>query len=474
MAANDAKASVPKKGFKPWQWCLIAVCMFLMFFGRVLPPIWGLGADAMLAIGIFIGTLLLLIFVDTNWPPLLLMIAIVVGGLMPVQGVLTASMGNSVTQYVLFATMLAYSLRKSGFLERIAVWVSSRKLSKTHPWLYITLLMAAPMFVGMFIDVMTNLIVFYTVYSQVLEHVGYKKGEKTPRLFVMTLLFMDALSAASTPISHPAVILGMGMYETSTGSSVGFMQYCVWGALFSVVVLAVTMLLLRFVFRMDISRFQSLEASELQKNDAPISTSEKVNVAVFLGVVLLWVAPGLLQNVALGLYKAVNSWGTVTPALIGIIALCLIHVDGEPLMNINEAATKGVAWGAVWLTASTMLLLSLIGNADLGIIDAATVALSSSISGIAGIGFVLFGMLLVVIMSNFCSNNVSLALAYTLTVPLILAGTVSGVNPLVLTCMLSFGSQVAIATPAGSAYAGMANGFGWFDTAYQFRTGFLY
>jgi len=464
------------KTYKPWQYVLIVVCLFLMFFGNHLPAIWGLEAPAMLAIGMFIGTIVLMLFVDTAWPPVLLVIAAIVSKQFTVATALSASIGNSIVQYVLFATALTYSLQKSGILERVAIWIATRDLAKKHPWLFLTLLLAGPTYLGMFIDVCTNLIVFATVYMQLCDIMGYKRGdgEAFPKLLIFGTLFADAIGAAATPISHPAVILTMGMYETSTGNAINFGGYCVMGIILATIGLVLYVLMCRFVFKADVSRLQKLDASSLKDADiinTKLSKEEVANLAIFGVVVALWVFPGLLRNVIPALYELTNPWGTVTPAMMGLIALCVIPVNGKPLVSFNEAMQKGVSWGAVWITASTMMLIQVIGNSELGITDAMANAAAGAFGHISGLLFVLLAVAMVLLFTNFCSNNISVTIVYTLSIPLILAGTISGVSALGLACVLGFGCQVAVASPAGSAYAGIANGYGWFDTAFQIKIG---
>ena len=464
------------KRIKPYQWVVIAISFFLLFFGKMLPSVIGLSVEGMQGLGIFIGTLLLMLFVDTSWPPVACIVACAFSGLMTVQEALTASIGGTVTQYVLFATMLAYALRNCGFLDRVAYWVVTRPIAKKHPWAYMGILLLAPLVVGWFTDLMTNLIVFHAIYAKVFETAGYKKGDKMPKLFMMSLILVDGMSCGSTPISHVGTVVAIGLYETSTGNAINFASYCAWGMLFSLIFLALLIVVLRFVFRMDVSGLADVEIDKIEvdpKIKGAITKEEILNVLVFGIAVVLWVAPGLLQFAVPSFYTFWNKLGTVTPAMIGCILLALIHCNGKPLMNFLDAFKNGVAWGAVLLTSSVMILIKVLGLEAVGLNAALATAMAPMTSGMRGMVFVLFAVFLVVLMTNFVSNTVSNALIYTLTVPLVLAGTVTGVAPITLTCLLSYGCEMAISTPAASAYAGMMNGFGWFDSGYQLRTGMI-
>ena len=464
------------KKIKPYQWCMIAISFVLLFGGRYIPPVLGLTTEGMQGFCIFVGVILLMLFVSTSWPLAISIVAVSMGGLMSTQDALSASIGSSVTMYVLFATMLAYSLRKSGFLDRVAHWVVTRPFGKNHPWLYMSLMLAAPLVAGFFTDLMTNLIVFYEVFAKVFEIAGYKKGDKMPKLFFMYLILIDGMSCGATPISHVGTVFGMGLYEAATGHTINFASYRLWGVLFSFIFLAILILLLRFVFRMDVSGLTMVDVTKIERADSirqKITKKEILNLVVFGVAVVLWILPGVLQFVYPAFYSFWSHLGTITPALMGCVLLALVHCDGEPLMDFTEAIKDGTAWGAVLLTGTVMLLVKLMGISELGIIDAFSRVLAPVTHGMNSAVFVVFSVGAVVLISNFCSNTVSNTLVYTLTVPLVLAGTIPGVNAVALTCVIAYGSAMAIATPAGSAYAGMMNGFGWFSSSYQLKMGMI-
>ncbi len=55
----------------------------------------------------------------------------------------------------------------------------------------------------------------------------------------------------------------------------------------------------------------------------------------------MWLLPGIIAPVLPEVASAISSLGTPTPAMIGACLLCVLHVEGKPLMNFNEAVAKG-------------------------------------------------------------------------------------------------------------------------------------
>ena len=65
-----------------------------MFFSKFLPPVFGLSSLGMQIGGIFIGTILLWMFVSVTWPSLLAIVALILTPLYTYTEGLSASMGD--------------------------------------------------------------------------------------------------------------------------------------------------------------------------------------------------------------------------------------------------------------------------------------------------------------------------------------------------------------------------------------------
>ena len=63
------------------KWIITSISVFLMFGCEYLPPMFGLSSLGMEVAGIFIGTILLWMFVSVNWPSLLCIVALIMSPL---------------------------------------------------------------------------------------------------------------------------------------------------------------------------------------------------------------------------------------------------------------------------------------------------------------------------------------------------------------------------------------------------------
>ena len=392
--------------------------VLLMFGCQFLPPVFGLTPLGMQVAGIFIGTILLWMFVSVTWPSILCIIALILSPLYTYSSGLSGSMGGWITSFVLFSSMVTYTLGQT--------------------------------------------------------ELKYEKGDRFPQIVVLGILFFASLSTAATPIAHTVTTMALSLYENDAGVPVNFVSYTIFGVAACLVTFAASMVLTKFVCRPGTERLSSLDSSVLKSETTPMSRQEKYTLLVFVLVVAMWLLPGIIAPVLPEVASAISSLGTPTPAMIGACLLCVLHVEGKPLMNFNEAVAKGVPWGAVFMVAATSVLGSALTHEEAGITAVVSGALSPIIGSMSPIIFVLFIALATVMITNFASNTVTVTLMYSISLPLVYGGAIPGVDPAALTCVIGACACVACATPPSTAHAAIAAGSGWLNTDTMLKYGLLW
>ncbi len=446
----------------------------LMLCGGFLPPMFGLSQLGMQVVCIFVGTILLWMFVSVTWPSLLCIVALILTPLYKYSTALNGSMGGWITSFVLFSSMVTYALRQTGFLRRVAVWFVTRPFAKKNPWLFVGLLFLAPLFIGSFMSPIPAFVVCLPIAEQIFAELKYEKGDRFPQVTVLGILFFASLSTAATPIAHTVTTMALSLFEKDTGAPVDFVKYTIFGVVSCLVIFFVAMVLTKFVCGLETERLQNLDSSVLNQDVAPMDAREKATLGVFIVVVAMWLLPGIISPVLPGVASAINSLGTPTPAIIGTIVLCVWEIEGKPLMNFNETVSKGVPWGAVFMVAATSILGSALTNEEAGVTTVVSDALSPLIGNMNPILFVLVVAVATVVITNFASNTVTVTLMYSISLPLVYGGAIAGVNPAALTCVIGASACVACATPPSTAHAAIAAGTGWLKTDTMLRFGLLW
>lgn len=454
------------------KWVVVVISIFLMFGTRLIQPAFGLSELGMQVAGIFLGTVLLWLFVSVSWPSVLCIIALMFTSLYTYSTALQASMGGWIVSFVLFSSMVTWVLGQTGFLKRVAVWFVTRPFTKKNPWIFVGLLFLAPLVIGSFMSPVPTFIVFVPIAEQIFAELDYKKGDRFPQIIILGILFFASLSTITTPIAHTVPILAMSLYEQDMGYPIDFVSYTIFGVVSAAVIFILALVLMKFVFRLETDRLKNLDTEVLKKDVAKMGKEEKYSLIVFAVVVFLWMIPGLITGILPEVSSFLSSLGTPTPAMLGVVALCLIHVDGKPIMNFNAAISK-VPWTAVMMVAATGILGSALTNEETGLTEVVVDALSPLIGDMSPLLFVFCISVFTVMLTNFASNTVTVTLIYSIALPLVYGGAVSGVNAAALSSIIGAGACIALATPPSTAHAAVAAGTGWLKTDFMLRYGLL-
>ena len=110
--------------------------LLLMFCARFLPAPGGLSPDAMEVLGIFLGTVVMWLFVDISWPSVLALLALSRLPGVGTAGVIAASFGNTTIWFLVFSFLITFTLSETGFLRRAALLFLMRRCCSTgtRPW----------------------------------------------------------------------------------------------------------------------------------------------------------------------------------------------------------------------------------------------------------------------------------------------------------------------------------------------------
>lgn len=458
---------------KRYQWVITVFSILLMLFSRFLPPVMGLSSVGMSVLGIFVGTILLWLTVSVSWPCVLCIIALTMTDVYGYSDAMKASFGSWVVAFVMFSSMISYTLKETGFLKRIAAWFITRPIAKKNPWLFLALLFLAVIFIGSFMSPVPDFIVFLPIIEEIFTDLGYHKGDRFPAIITLTVLFFASLSTMTTPIAHTVPILAFSLYEEASGNSIDLLKFTIFGVVTTAAVLVLVMLYLRYIAKLDVSLLQNVDESKFEMKEK-MGSKEKITMLVFLGVIIMWLLPGLISTPLPGLAAFLKDIGTPGPALIGTVVLCLIHIDGKPIMNISDTMKNGVSWIAILMVAATGILGSSMTNKDVGITDAFTQTLAPVFQNMNPMLFVLIVSVLAVLITNFASNTATVTIICSIVLPLVMeGGAVSGVNAAALACVIGAAACVACATPASTAHAAIAGGSGWVDTKTMLKSGLI-
>ncbi len=448
-----------------FKWIALLAGAFCLFGTGLIPPPAGLSQAGFQVLGILVGAIILFLTWGTGWPSMAIIFALMtVPGLSAAQ-VTQATFGNNTVVFLMFCMMLAACLTKSGAARRIAVWFLTNKLARKSPWWTIIMYYTANFILNYVLSTAATIFVMMPIAIELLESVGVKKEDKAPIAVALLLgtLVTGLLSNGGNPISHATTLQGFSFYESFTGEAMDFFTYCAIGTPVSIVSYLLFFLMVKFIWRPDVSMLTGINYDALQSTVPPMTKKEKWSVFFYIVCVILWMMPGLSDYVwpaASGFFNKINN---CLPPLAALFLMNFIKVDGEPVLAWGEAV-KSVNWPSFMFIASIMGLGSFMGNADIGIPAWLSDTLSPIFGGISPFLFLVIMVFLADLMTNFTSNTVTVSVMLAVALPLAMGVYDGQISVFLTAALVTIAANNGWTAPPASPTAAVVYGSGWVDT----------
>lgn len=208
-------------------------------------------------------------------------------------------------------------------------------------------------------------------------------------------------------------------------------------------VLAFFVVLMRFIFRVDVTPLKEFDPS-LVGEQKPITRDQKMAIAFFLIYMVLIVVSSIaaLGPVAAFLGKF-GMFGTIS--MVICVMMLLKREDGTPFLNFHRSCAK-IGWDPVLMVAFIMVISSYMNTADTGI-SQTLMSLLMPFTQMNPLVFIVIALLFAVILTNVATNLI----VVVLIMPVLynFAGMV-GMNSSMLILLLFIFSHLAICTPAAA------------------------
>lgn len=452
------------------KWIITIVCLFLQYGHSLLPPIMGLNEKGMGILCIFVGTMIMLLFVNLTWPVVSSILAFSLTGVYGFDETIRMSFGNQVIWFVAFSGMIFSAMRKTGALNKLAIWMISRPFTKKNPWYFVYAVWVSCFLLGLIIDVVALIMLYTALLLEIFDELGIKKGDRFAELFLVGVLVVTGLSYGCTPIGHIIPMLAISFFE---GYGLNFAQYTVIGTITGTIALIPIFFIFKKILKMDVAPIRDFDPTTLQERIKEPWTKEQIaSGIIYLLMVVLWLVPSLTQYKFPAIYHYFNSLTNCMPIFLGVLLMCLIHINGKPLMNFDVEIREGSPWSAVFVVIAAILLGVTLNSPEGGIPVALNNVLSPLFKSMPSFLFVLLIGFLCNVMTNFSSDTVTLLLISSITLPLIEGGAVS-VSGATMGIIIGILSCTAYMTPPASSYAAYTAGTGWVSVRSQFLYGML-
>ena len=441
---------------------MLALAILAIVLAKLLPTPDGLTDAGFQILGILVAAIILFLTWGTGWTSMAIVFAMLTLPGVSAAQVTQATFGNNTVVFLLFCFMLAACLTESGAARRIAVWFLTNKLARKSPWWTIAMYFAAVYVLDFFLSASTCIMILLPILLSMFESVGLVQSErcKLSSALLLCTVVVAQLANGANPISHAVTMQGFSLYESYVGAEMDFFTFCAVSTPITLITTLLVFLLVRFVWKPDVSPFKRINYDELAASCGKFSKREKLSVFFYALCVVFWLLPGLADYIwpaASGVLGKINN---CFPPLAVLFLMNFIKADGEPVLAWSDAV-KAVNWPTFMFIASIMGLGSFLGNSSFGISEWLSNLLSPAFANVSPIAFILVMVLIVNVLTNFCSNSVALSVVYAVALPLCLGVYSGSVNPALLSILITSSAQNGWATAPASPTAAVAYASGW-------------
>lgn len=408
-----------------------------------LPASNGLTDIGVHVIAILIPVLYLWLTTNTHWTCFLALALLVMTQAMTANEVWAGSMGHFVVITVLAYMLLNICLKQTGVINKIAIWFVTRKFVQGRPYAFMAMFFASNVIIGMFMDNLSLAVIYIGITGVLCEEIGVKKGDPFYTCMFTGVMWGNVILSIASPIAHALPNIIMGSTEAQLGITITYGQWLAVGVPFAALCYLAIMLVV-LIWRPDTTAFKNFDVEAVKKKYPPLDARGKFSAFIFVLVVIFVLAPSILKDVN-PFFAYLNNIGVVIPALLAIVVLALVRMDGKPILNV-PAAMKEVAWPPIIFAGTVSVFATPLSAENTGI-SPWLGNIFSFVNGLPPFAVVVILMVFAIIMTNFLSNTVTMVLFFNIGVIVLANGNT---NMGVFTIIIALAASMASLTPSAA------------------------
>ncbi|MBQ7860538.1 MAG: hypothetical protein IJ347_10500 [Faecalibacterium sp.] len=423
---NRSQTYTPKKLMH------LGISLFMMFIFGMICPTWGtVTRMGVQAIGIFLGGVWMIAQgFGMVAPSLLIMISIVLTGFTTGKDIIASTLGSDTVWQLIIIFVVLFALTESGADAVLARWMISRKSLNGRPVLFTVVFMAAVTVLGALASALGAYMFSIAMINSIADTVGYDNSSQWKKAMYTGAIVTASVGGGILPFKGMAMmifnLLQGGLVEA--GVQVDQVSYMI-AAMVSGLLIAVGMgVSVGTLFKADFAKLKEADVASITAaggttfNKRQVWTLVLFLIGVAYSIVMIWLpksVPG---------YAIINGIGQGFWFVLMAILMFFIHIDGEPLLNLDRAMGKAVNWGIVLAVCAFTALGMMVSNPELGVRDWLASLMNSLFGNMPFPLFVIVLVLLTLLCTNVFSNTATAVIIGTVVGPLLINYGLGGVN----------------------------------------------
>ena len=439
--------------FRKKDYIHMAIAIFFMFGFGYLPPMAPLTPYGMKTVGIFIGVIYGWTMISKMmWVTFLAMFALVANNVITMAEWAPISFANATVVYLFFIFLIVGVAEQYGLSRLFAAKLLSLKIVDGKPWNF-TLLVLIASYVAAFLGSFGGIVFIWSILYNVFDKFGFKKGEKYVTMMILGVVFCGLTSCGNLMPYDAAGSIVRGTMMGAYGIDIPFLQWLSVSIPLGALSILIFYIAFRFIFRIDLSRMNSIGADLIDKEDLIVTKGHKISVFFIICFVVGCLSTGILPALfpTSSVSAFVTNIGITGVTLIIICVMMLIKIEGKPYADLRHAL-KSVEWNTLLIFAFAFPFGGIITSDATGVNELIAGILVPLIEGHSPIMILVIALAVIFVLTNFINNAVLIIIWLTVLTPVLQS---MGIDPLILALLIIWPGQYAYLTPAASAPAAM-------------------
>lgn len=375
------------------------------------PLAYGLTAEGVTWLAIFVPTIILYITTDTVWTSIMSLSILAFTKLITPYTIWNYLWGNSITPYFILFFMLTGVLTRCGAMEWVAKWFISRKIVKGKPYMFCFMMFLTITLLGFVCSPAVMIVLFLNVLKEVTESIGCTTKDSFYKSIALGVGWVTQSQDGVRPFSKPQPAVILGLLATLGITGINTATFLLFGLPFAVIIIVCVLLVMKFAMKPDFTNFKNYDDAALRQwlKDNPMTKRGKLTLFGLIAILIMWLLP-FLPTLPLSAF-----FNGQTTAAVGIVAaiLCVIPAeDGKPVMDMKQASSY-VPWHTLIMIGTCLFYATCIGNEEFGITEAMMGIITPFTVGMSPVMAVSIGLFICLALTNVISNLVAGTLTAT-------------------------------------------------------------
>lgn len=443
----------------------LLVSIVIMFGSKCIAAPWGLTEGGFQVLATLVGALILWLTVAVDWTCLLVLFSFCLTPGLGMKVVSAGSLGNDTVLFIILCFILSSCLEKTGVSRRVCIWFLTNRLARKGSWWTIAMMFASVYLIGILTSTVATVMMILPIFYEILKELKFEKSQNAalPTCIIFSVVIGASYSVAASPIGHAQTIIGVTSYNAYTGNTMGMVEYMAVSIPVTILCMCVAFLLIKFIWRPDVSAMDSLDYDALKEKLGPMTKAEKWAAYTYILVCCFWVLPGVTKDIAPVAYEVFFSKITYWyPPIIAIALLINVRTETGPVLDFKKAMKESVPWGTCIFVGTIMFIGTIFSNPEIGLTDWLSAVLAPMVNGMSPYMFIFILLLFCVAVTNLISNSVTVAIAFAIGMPMVIGGLFGDmINPKTFAILLTIGSNMAFMTPPSSPPVAIIYDSGW-------------